>query len=474
MITPMNRRAALKSLGAGSLGLAPFLRGFADPSGELTGQLPKRFVFIVRANGILPTEIQPETLPGLVVPRGAPMRQKKLRVESLAEHKLSKGMARLEPFKKRVSIFQGLSGRVASSDHGSAYGALGAYRSGKGGALPSFATLDGALANGLDSPFPHLGFAMEATGPQVVYPHLFAAGPGKPLPCYADPITAYTDMFGSVVSEEKLKAAVKVDKNILDYLRDDVARVRKGLPEREKAKLEYYLDGFEALQLRSKRLAEMEDVLKKVAPKVDDRFGSDIETERLEAHFDLASSALIGGLTQVVSIRADHLGMRLTGLGLGTKTVHHIGHMIEGKDGDTSGGGQDFANGMGEFATRQLIMDYHMKLVAKMAGQLESVPEGDGTMLDNTLIVYLSDHGEKHHSNCYEWPMIALGNVGGAFKSGNYVHVPGWGEPGHRTIAQLYRAILQGAGMPDDNFGRPDMSLPGSIDQKSPLSEWLA
>ena len=124
------------------------------------------------------------------------------------------------------------------------------------------------------------------------------------------------------------------------------------------------------------------------------------------------------------SIRADHLGMRLTGLGLGTKTVHHIGHMIEGKEGDQSGGGQDFANGMGEFATRELIMNYHMENVAKMAAKLQAVPEGDGTMLDNTVIVYLSDHGEKHHSNCYEWPMVALGNIGGKLKAGRYLHVP--------------------------------------------------
>ena len=66
--------------------------------------------------------------------------------------------------------------------------------------------------------------------------------------------------------------------------------------------------------------------------------------------------------------------------------------------------------------------------------------------------------------------MITLGNIGGAFKAGHYVHAPGWGESGHSTIAQLYRAILLGVGMPDNNFGRPDMSLPGSIVQNGPLS----
>ncbi|MFT4549468.1 MAG: hypothetical protein ACI9MB_003442, partial [Verrucomicrobiales bacterium] len=137
-------------------------------------------------------------------------------------------------------------------------------------------------------------------------------------------------------------------------------------------------------------------------------------------------------------------------------------------------GGGDFDNGLGEFATRQLIMDYHMQNIAKMATKLQAVPEGDGSMLDNTVIVYLSDHGEKHHSNCFEWPMVALGNIGGAFRAGHYIHVPGWGEPGHRTIASLYLSLLHGAGLPQDGFGQPDRTLPNSIDQDEPLAEWMA
>ena len=246
---------------------------------------------------------------------------------------------------------------------------------------------------------------------------------------------------------------------------------QKKLPATEKEKLDHYLEGFEALRIRSKRLAEMEAQLKAAAPELNDHYGSTIETERLDAQFELATSALIGGLTQVVAIRADHLGMRLTGLGLGAKTVHHIGHMIEGKSGGN--GGEDFEGGMGEFATRELIMDYHMKHLARMATRLAAVPEGDGDMLDNTLIVYLSDHGEKHHSSCYEWPMVTLGNVGGAFRSGSYVHVPGWGNAGHRTIAHLYRSLLHAAGLPQDGFGQPDLTLPGSVDQVGPLAEWM-
>ena len=45
-----------------------------------------------------------------------------------------------------------------------------------------------------------------------------------------------------------------------------------------------------------------------------------------------------------------------------------------------------------------------------MAEKLNAIPEGNGTMLDNTLIVYVSDNSDKHHSSATEWPMVVLGN----------------------------------------------------------------
>jgi hypothetical protein len=164
--------------------------------------------------------------------------------------------------------------------------------------------------------------------------------------------------------------------------------------------------------------------------------------------------------------------MRLYGLGLGSKTVHGIGHMIEGTNG--GGDGAKFDDGKGEFATREVIFKFHMQLIAELAAKLAAVPEGDGTMLDNTVILYLSDHGDRHHSEFYEWPMISIGNVGGAFRTGRYLQVPGYGSTGHRTIANLYLSLLHAAGQPRDEFGQKDLQLVESINQSGPLAEWMA
>lgn len=467
----ISRRSLLAQLSGTALTAAPLLQGFAaEPKEKKLRGTPKRFVFVIRSNGILTREIQPIKLNDLVKVRSNGKGQSKLHQESLKSHQLSAGLKALTPFKDRLTIFQGLSGRMCSGSHQAHFGALGAYKS-AGESPPTLPTVDGLLAKGLDAPFRHLGFTMERFGPQIVYPNLSAIGPRKPLPYYADPLTAFRDLFGTVVSDKQLKAALLVDKNLLDFMIGDVKKYQKKLPAHEKEKLDHYLAGFESLQERNKKIAKMEAQLKKAAPELSELYRSEIETERLDAHFQLATSALVGGLSQVISIRADHMGMRLTGLGLGTKTVHHIGHMIEGKSG--GGGGEDFDDGKGEFATRELIMKYHMNHIAQMAKNLSSIPEGDGTMLDNTLILYLSDHGDRHHSKFYEWPMVALGNIGGAFKTGQYIHFPGYSFNGHRTISNLYLSLLHAAGLPQKSFGHLDRVLPATIDQASPLSEWV-
>lgn len=466
----LTRRRALSTLGAGAV--APFLQGFAAKAGAKVDQAPKRFVFIIRSNGILPPEIQPKGLEDLVKVRGHAETQRKSHQESLAKRELSAGLTPLTPFKDKLTIFQGLSGRMCNASHNAGFGALGCYKS-SGETPPMDVTVDGLLASHSQSPFPHLGFAMDQVGPQVVYPPLSAAGPHKALPYYADPLTAYRDLFGSVLTDAKLRAAVQVDQNLLDFMTVDVKRVRDALPAHEKEKMGIYLEGFEALRLRSKRLAAMEEALRKAAPELTEHYQSDIETERLEAHFELAAASLIGGLSEVVSIRAEHMGMRLSGLGLGSKTVHHIGHMIEGKANRAGGGGDPFDDGMGEFATRELILKYHMKLVSQLASKLQAVPEGEGTMLDNTVILYLSDHGDRHHSKFGEWPMVALGNIGKTFRTGCYLQVPGYQNAGHHTIAHLYVSLLHAAGIKQDTFGAPDLSLPASIEQQGPLSAWM-
>ena len=124
---------------------------------------------------------------------------------------------------------------------------------------------------------------------------------------------------------------------------------------------------------------------------------------------------------------------------------------------------------------RDRIRRFHLELTAGLAKRLADTPEGDGTMLDNTLIVYLSDNSNLHHSTAVEWPMLVLGDLGGALKAGGrYLAWPRYGCSGHKTIGNWLTTVCHAAGYPVEHFGQPDLALGADIDQVGPLAELLA
>ena len=475
----LNRRRLLKhlSLGAGACSLTPFLsrlRAEEAAQGQ-SARPPQRFVFVLRSNGVLTNEILPEGVePVKERPHASSLTSwidTPLRNQNLAA-----GMRALEPFKDKLTLIQGLSGRMMGGNHEAGFGALGAYN---GKQWPRDETIDWALARHLGGVVPHLGLTMDQPGKSVTYPHLSASAPRKTLPYYADPMLAYTDLFGTIATGGAARTAIDLDRNMLDFMVDDVKRYRNRLTSMEKEKMEHYLNGFETLRERQAKLKTMGTRLKDAAPELRDAFTSEIEIERLKAHFDLGASSLIAGLTKVCTIRCEHLEMRLTGLGLGNKTVHHIGHMIQGREDGTvanPGTGEVFGQGapVGEFATRRVVMDFHMQQIASLWKKLQAVPEGDGTMADNTTIIYFSDHGDRHHSSYDLWPMTVLGDAGGAFRTGRYLQYPGHRNRGNQTIGNFYLSLLHAAGDQRKQFGDLDLESPDFIDQQTPLANWMA
>ena len=206
----------------------------------------------------------------------------------------------------------------------------------------------------------------------------------------------------------------------------------------------------------------MQEVIKNGAPELTDTFASELGTDRLESHFTLAASCLITGLSNGVTIRMDNLEHVYRGLGLTEQNVHAIGH----------GTG---SNGKSSEECRDVIRSYHVKLMVGLAAKLRSVPEGDGTMLDNTMIVYLSDAGEAHHGALHEWPFLVIGGCGGRLNiPGNYIRMPDYGNPGHGTIGNFYTSILNAYGDPIEHFGDPDFELEREgLPQRGPVSSLI-
>ena len=467
------RREVLKgiSLAAGGLAFSPFLAQLKAEAAGNPAKLSKRFVFVSRSNGLRTYGIAPQGLESLVAPVEGGWKS----IDKFVDHdlpglKLNESMAALEPFKGKMNIINGLSARsTGGGGHGAGFGAMGA-NNGHGVALDE--TIDGALANAFPGVFKHLGFKVDHSHKtKIDRPHVTAFGPKDPASFYCDPSMAFGELFGSIAKDKDVQDRLAADEALLDYLVEDTKRVRKKLNSAEKEKLDHYLGAFDSLKERRVRLAGMTDALDKHAPEYSDKYTSKTEIHRLEAHFDMAAASLIAGLTQVITIRADNLDMHYQGLGLGHMSVHAIGHIETdpNRHQDLQAKGDAGLNGV---EARRRIRKTLFDQVAALASKLDAVPEGDGTMLDNTLIVVLSDHGSMHHPSFNEFPFITIGNVSGSLKSGRYIHFPGVEHSGNRTFGSFYNTLLHAAGVPRDGFGHLDLNLP-EAEQKAPLSELL-
>jgi hypothetical protein len=463
----MHRRDVLKgvTLGAGSLLLSPILTRMQAFAGG-RAVTPKRFVFVVESNGVPPHQMAPV---GVQRPR---RRQEPLNGPAelidlpLADRQLPMSLEPLAQYKDRVTIVQGLSGRVCGGGHSNNFQALGAFGAGRSNGGESMGvegeTIDGALARQLPGIFPHIGLGISKRPDTNVIYSISASGPHRPLPTMCRPDQAYATLFGSVAGG-RAREEFAAHNNLLDFLREDVRRVESSLAGEEREQLGAYLESFETLRNRQSRLNEIQHTLRQRAPVVNDKYTSAVETDRLDAQFDLGAAALISGLTNVLTlssaagIRDFDISFRGLGLNIDKHSIGH-GQSYQGRSWD------DLYN---------MIRRYHFDLIAGLMQKLQRVREGDGTMLDNTLIIYLSDGAEGHHSRCWEWPMVLIGHLGRRLRTGRYLDYPGYGQRGHRTIANLYTTLLQLAGSNRDSFGMPDQGL-RDLDQHGPLAELLA
>ena len=108
------------------------------------------------------------------------------------------------------------------------------------------------------------------------------------------------------------------------------------------------------------------------------------------------------------------------------------------------------------------IRQFHAARVADLAKRLAAIPEGNGTMLDSTLIIWMSDSAEEHHGQGMQWPLVLVGNLGGKLKTaGRYLQFPKYNTPGHRTLGNFYLSLLHAVGDQREKFGDSDLGAQG-------------
>jgi hypothetical protein len=457
----ISRRDLLQglTLGAGSGLLLPVLHQLKLRA-EGVSKFPLRFVFVLQANGFHPWAAQPE---GIEFADAGP---EKVVDVALDGHKLPEGLSPLEPHKDRVTILQHLSARHTWPFHTAYYSALSGARRGRGrpdARSATAPTIDAVMARRFPGVLPILNVGVHADGHRVVTldehgkAYVCSAwGPDKPIATQTRPDAVYQALFGHVA-----KKSLAENGKALDQVTDEIKQAEASLPAEDREHFERYLDAFESLdaqQLGLQALAKQDRGT--LARKPGDEDVGPVESNRLKAMFELATAALVSGLTNVVTLCSGMCDPNGSYEGLGFEIpVHQLGHF-------QNVGGRPWQE------TYTLMRKEHLSHVARLIERLKSIPEGDGTMLDNTLIVYTSDAAETHHSNGDQWPFVLIGNLGGKLRSGRYIDYPAVDKPGNRIINALFCTLAQAAGSMEESFNLDDELR--KIEPGGPLTELLA
>lgn len=442
-----NRREFLKAagLGAGAMALAPsYNQLFAAPGAN---GIPKRFIFIRKSSGIRPLEV---ALPSFSK-KDKDVDEKKQPLEvALDKHELPKWLQGLEAYKEHMTILQGLSAKMSENVHYSYSSVMGCFKSNRN-TLSAIkrATVDFELAKLFPSPFGHveLSFAQGRTG--------IVSGYSAPAPqtrnyCYADPDTARRELFKSVLNPE----AVNSDNDMLSFLQGKEGRKLNGVKGHEKQRQETHIQSIDAIRNRNKELISMAGSLAKHVPALDpvhDNGGKNASTpEKQAAMTDVLVAAMKAGLTNVVTYTIDDLGTPITGLP-GNETdrvgIHPLGH-------------DEAFGGVPAWKTREQIRISHVNQIHTIVQKLKQVPEGKGTMFDNTMVMYFPENGETHHGIGLESPFVILsGNQCNLDIAGRYIRLPFLGTEGHKTLGNWYTTLLNAHGNPIEHYGDLDLEM---------------
>ena len=433
----INRRQMMQGLAAASLSssMIPSFAANAKPNKSKT----KRVIFFLQNQGFDPLTC---------IPKGLNESCK------LDTFKLEEPMKALEPYKDRMHIITGLHGRHTSPSHSAYFGALGGYRGGIG-VPPAAATIDHVISQNLPQTIlPHLCIGMDSIENMKARPTLAtlsATGVAQPIFMHSDPNRLYQMLFGSIAGGDVNKRYNARSKVFLEVER--LAGLKgKGLPATESERYSQYVNGFKDMNGLRDKLSTVSSTLKKFAPKYDDRYTKpEFETDWHDCLLEIGIAALQSNLTNVLTIgsgRGEIFGA-WKGLGI-TQAGHNLGHMGQPNN---------------EIWIK--IRLYNCQMLVKLMKSLEAIPEGDGTMMDNTLIVYGSNNGNKQHTDGSNWPFVLLGNGGGSFKTGVHTKVK------NRPLNDLYTTFLHGIGKPVDNFNMSKNLATTHNSQPGPIEDIL-
>ncbi len=456
------RRKFLKSsvLGSGALALSPSFNHLlgavkSDPQ-------PHRFIFIRKSNGNIPSLF---SLPTFSEEQKKKDKDKEAFEADLDKHELPQWLRALDGHKENMTILNGISMEMSGGGHYSFSGCMGAYRAGRNTISGiKRTTVDFELAKLFPSPFGHVELSLASGSGTVAFRIGIVSGFSAPAAhqrnyCYADPQTAYDELFKSVTNT----SAVNSENSMLDHLREQEHRRLKGLDGKERTKISNHVDSIQSIRQRNEKVASLTETISKNLPKIDKIHANGGPNaslpEKQDAFTDVMLAALISGLTNVVTYTMDDLGTPITTLpgNKGQVDLHRLGHSRD-------------------YELRDIVKASHVAQIAKIVTKLKSVPEGSGTMFDNTTIIYFPETGAGHHGPNTEAPMMIMtGKKSKLDIAGRFIRLPFHATEGHKTLGNWYTTLLNACGNPIEHYGDLDLAMSRKkMPQTGPIARFLA
>ena len=261
------------------------------------------------------------------------------------------------------------------------------------------------------------------------------ASPSEPLPMLRDPRAIFDTMFGAGATPEDRARRRREDKSVLDAIVTSIDRMKRQLGAADRARLSDYLDDVREIERRiqsieaANRSGETRE-LPHAPMGVPDSYD-----EHVKLMFDLQAAALSSDITRVFAFKLsrDVSGRVFPSTGV-TTGFHNASHHNERAERIL-----DFAK----------INKYHVSLVPYFLERLKRTPDGDGSLLDNTLIVYGSPMGNPNVHNHKRCPLFVAGKAGGQLTGGLHIKAPD-GTP----MANVFLTMGHMLGMTDmPSFG---------------------
>jgi hypothetical protein len=433
----LSRRTILR--GAGAALALPFLDAMVPASTALaqTAASPKpRFV-------------------GLFVPHGAAPGYWVPDAEGALPATLPFNWKALEPFRDHTVILSGLHSRsaepppgVTGADHWVAAAFLCADKPKKTAGADVYAgtTIDQMIAQkiGRDSLMPSMQLAVEDPGANssncgegysCAYTNSISwSTPTQPLPMELNPQVVFERMFGDGTSIEQRAARRRRDQSILDSLTGSLSRLRREVSAADRQRLDEYTANVEEIERRLQIAMKASTVAPEnmaVPVGVPQTFD-----EHIKLQFDLLALAFQADITRVGTLlfARDLTGRTYPASDAPTSGFHGVSH--HGEDPRRI---LDLAK----------INQYHVKMVAHLVDRLKKVQEGDGTLLDHSLVLFGSNMGNSNQHVHHDVPHLLVGGLNGKVKGGRHLAYPSKTVP----TGNLLLSVLEKFDIHQDSIG---------------------